>query len=149
MLKNRYRYHRGTAGLEAGGFGFHESAPDSVGEADPNRRFKEDFEKYKYYLPSYSYIGWNLRKPYFSDRRVRQAMTMLMDRETFLTKILFDWARLFRVPFMSTVPNTTRTSNPILTIRLPRQPSSKHPVGRTTMGMVFWIRTECLFLSSF
>ncbi|MCM3874922.1 MAG: ABC transporter substrate-binding protein [Thermoanaerobaculia bacterium] len=31
---------------------------------------------------SYSYIGWNNRLPIFSDRRVRRALTMLVDRES-------------------------------------------------------------------
>jgi peptide/nickel transport system substrate-binding protein len=53
------------------------------------RRFNENFQKLSYYLPSYSYIGWNMRKPIFSDKRVRRAMTMLVDRELFLKKILF------------------------------------------------------------
>jgi peptide/nickel transport system substrate-binding protein len=53
------------------------------------RRFERDFEKHSYYLPRYSYIGWNLRKPYFSDSRVRRAMTMLVDRRGFLEKILY------------------------------------------------------------
>jgi len=54
-----------------------------------SRRFNENFLKLKYYTPSYSYIGWNQRKPLFSDRRVRLAMTLMMDRETILKKILF------------------------------------------------------------
>ncbi len=54
-----------------------------------SRRFNENFLKLKYYTPSYSYIGWNQRKPLFSDRRVRLAMTLMMDRETILKEILF------------------------------------------------------------
>lgn len=54
-----------------------------------SRRFEENFVKLKYYLPSYSYIGWNMRRPHFSDPRVRTAMTMLLDRETILERILF------------------------------------------------------------
>ena len=54
-----------------------------------SKRFQENFEKLKYYLPSYSYVGWNNRRPLFSDRRVRRAMTMLIDRETILKRILF------------------------------------------------------------
>ncbi len=53
------------------------------------KRFEEHFQKLKYPLPSYSYIGWNMRRPMFADRRVRLAMTLLMDRETILKKLLF------------------------------------------------------------
>ncbi|NLJ28868.1 peptide-binding protein [Desulforhabdus amnigena] len=53
------------------------------------KRFEQNYRKIKYYLPSYSYIGWNLRKPLFADRKVRQAMTLLVNRETILKRILF------------------------------------------------------------
>jgi len=51
--------------------------------------FTKRFEKYRYWLPNYSYIAWNMRKPYFDDRRVRIAMTMLLDRKTILKELLF------------------------------------------------------------
>jgi peptide/nickel transport system substrate-binding protein len=54
-----------------------------------SNRFAANYRKLKYYTPSYSYIGWNLRKPLFSDKRVRRAMTLMTDRETILNKILF------------------------------------------------------------
>jgi len=54
-----------------------------------SKRFNESFEKLSYYQPSYSYIGWNMRRPIFSDKRVRRAMTMLVDRELFVKKVLF------------------------------------------------------------
>jgi peptide/nickel transport system substrate-binding protein len=54
-----------------------------------SKRFNENYRKLKYYTPSYTYIGWNQRKPIFSDRRIRLAMTLMMDRETILKKILF------------------------------------------------------------
>jgi len=53
------------------------------------KRFEANFQKLKYYLPSYSYIGWNLRSPLFKDARVRRAMTLLVDREAILHEILF------------------------------------------------------------
>lgn len=45
--------------------------------------FLEKFQKVSYVVPAYSYIGWNNDKPYFSDKRVRQAMTMLIDRDSY------------------------------------------------------------------
>ncbi|MCF7825907.1 MAG: hypothetical protein K9N29_04590, partial [Candidatus Marinimicrobia bacterium] len=36
--------------------------------------FLEKFQKVSYVVPAYSYVGWNNAKPYFSDKRVRQAM---------------------------------------------------------------------------
>ena len=51
--------------------------------------FASRFDKYRYYLPNYFYIGWNMRKPLFSDGRVRIAMTMLINRKEILEKIHF------------------------------------------------------------
>jgi peptide/nickel transport system substrate-binding protein len=51
-------------------------------------RFAQAFTKHRFYLPNYSFIGWNLRSPLFADRRVRQAMTMLVNRQAILEKIL-------------------------------------------------------------
>lgn len=43
--------------------------------------FLEKFQKVSYVNPAYHYVGWNNDKPYFSDKRVRQAMTMLIDKD--------------------------------------------------------------------
>lgn len=52
------------------------------------KKFNKEFTKHRYYLPNYSYIGWNMRNPLFSDKRVRRAMTMMVDRKEILDKIL-------------------------------------------------------------
>ncbi|MEA3364608.1 MAG: ABC transporter substrate-binding protein, partial [Candidatus Hydrogenedentes bacterium] len=44
-------------------------------------RFEAQFNKFSYYAPSYTWVGWNARKPQFSDKLVRRAMTMLLNRE--------------------------------------------------------------------
>jgi peptide/nickel transport system substrate-binding protein len=69
------------------------------------KRFQQDFQKLKYYLPSYSYIGWNLRRPLFQDRRVRQAMTMLVNREPILKKLLFGLGTIITGPFYVNSPD--------------------------------------------
>lgn len=78
-----------------------------------NRRFEENYRKLKYYLPSYSYIGWNMRKPPFSDRRVRQAMTRLIDRETILKKILFGLGTVVSGPFYINSPEYNAGIRPL------------------------------------
>jgi peptide/nickel transport system substrate-binding protein len=54
-----------------------------------SEKFLTNFYKLEYYTPNYSYIGWNIRRPVFADRRVRQALTMLIDREAILQKLMF------------------------------------------------------------
>jgi len=51
-------------------------------------RFRQRFKRRLYYTPYYNYIGWNMRRPPFSDRRVRLAMTHLVPREKILKHIL-------------------------------------------------------------
>ncbi len=45
--------------------------------------FLDRFQKVSYVVPAYSYVGWNNDRPYFKDKRVRQAMTMLIDRDNY------------------------------------------------------------------
>jgi peptide/nickel transport system substrate-binding protein len=57
--------------------------------------FTEHFDKKKYYgfsgyIGDIGYIGWNMRKPMFSDKRVRRALTMLLDRPTVLKQVYYD-----------------------------------------------------------
>jgi len=58
--------------------------------------FRRDFNRYYYYdgEGSYGYIGWNARRPYFADRRVRLAMTHLVDREGIRRNLLYGLAQI-------------------------------------------------------
>ena len=53
----------------------------------------------KYLLPSYTYIGYNQKNPLFRDKRVRRALTMLIDREKIRKDIYFDLAENVNGPF--------------------------------------------------
>ena len=48
-----------------------------------SEKFKENFYKLKYYFPKFSYIGWNADTDSFSDRRVRLAMTHVINRKQY------------------------------------------------------------------
>ncbi|OGQ49681.1 MAG: hypothetical protein A3I09_02750 [Deltaproteobacteria bacterium RIFCSPLOWO2_02_FULL_47_10] len=45
------------------------------------KEFNSRFNKHEYYLPICTFIGWNLERPFFKDRRVRTALTHLINRE--------------------------------------------------------------------
>ncbi len=64
-----------------------------------SEKFNRRFSKIQFYTPSYSYIGWNARKPFFKDRRVRRAMTMLVNRKEILEKLNFGLGELVTGPF--------------------------------------------------
>ena len=54
-----------------------------------SKHFNKLFRKYKYYPPNRYFIAWNHRKPYFSDKRVRRALTLLINRKEMLDKLFF------------------------------------------------------------
>ena len=54
-----------------------------------SQRFKQEFQTYEYYAPTYTYIGWNNDHPIFRDKRVRQAMTYFTDRRQIVKSVLF------------------------------------------------------------
>lgn len=65
--------------------------------ADPE--FQTRFRKVDYYFPGYNFVTYNCRSVWFSDKRVRKAMTLLFDRESVNTKIYSGYARLVSGPF--------------------------------------------------
>jgi peptide/nickel transport system substrate-binding protein len=77
-----------------------------------SKSFEEKFDKLSYFRPNYSFIGWNLRKPFFSDKLVRQAMTHLVDRELILQKILFDLGAVVTNPFYINSPEYNKSITP-------------------------------------
>ncbi len=63
--------------------------------------FTARFEKSRYlpYSNGYSYIGWNLRHPILRERRVRQALSMLIPRQKMLDAIMLGQAEIVTGPF--------------------------------------------------
>lgn len=62
-------------------------------------RFNKNFNKFKYLSPGFSYIGWNAKTPFFSDKRVRRAMTLMVNRQKLLDKINFGLGVIVESPF--------------------------------------------------
>src|SRR5262249_40834431 len=54
--------------------------PQQFREQTIGPAFQERFAKATYQIPQLAYIGWNEDRPFFADKRVRQALTMLIDR---------------------------------------------------------------------
>ena len=77
-----------------------------------SEKFKEQFAKYKYYTPGYSFIGWNMRRPYFKDRKVRRALTQLVDREAILRTLNFDLGQIVTGPFYVEGPDYNHDVQP-------------------------------------
>lgn len=74
--------------------------------------FQENFDKLSYFTPNYSYIGWNMTKPYFSDRQVRTALTYLVNRELILKEILYGLGEVVSNPFYINSPEYDKSIEP-------------------------------------
>ena len=74
--------------------------------------FKENFDKLSYFTPNYSYIGWNSKRPFFSDRLVRTALTHLVNRELILDKILYSLGAIVTNPFYINSPEYDKSIEP-------------------------------------
>jgi peptide/nickel transport system substrate-binding protein len=99
--------------LKSGSLDFMEALqPVQVVRGTDSERFKREFKKYEYYAPTYSYIGWNNDHTIFRDKRVRQAMTYLTNREQIVKSVLFGLGEvvnghiyLFRPEYDKTLPS--------------------------------------------
>ncbi|MFC1854043.1 peptide-binding protein, partial [candidate division CSSED10-310 bacterium] len=65
------------------------------------KHLHQNFQTLKFYTPSLTYIAWNSRadNKFFSDRRVRTAMTHALDRAAFVEKIEYNLAKIVSGPF--------------------------------------------------
>jgi peptide/nickel transport system substrate-binding protein len=61
-------------------------------------RFTSEFQKYEYFAPNFSYIGWNNDHPIFRDKRVRKAMTYFTNREQMVKTVLFGLGEVVEGP---------------------------------------------------
>jgi peptide/nickel transport system substrate-binding protein len=99
--------------LKKGGLDFAGLRPIQWVRQTDSERFNRRFAKYEFYTPGYSFIAWNMRRPYFSDRRVRRAMTMLVNREAILQKLNFGLGRIVTGPFYIESKDYNREIRPI------------------------------------
>lgn len=61
--------------------------------------FKRNFKKYRYPASAFTYIGYNLRKPFFADKRLRQALSYAIDKKEILSGVLLGAGQIANGPF--------------------------------------------------
>jgi ABC-type transport system substrate-binding protein len=64
-------------------------------------------------LSAYRYVGWNSERPYFSDKRVRRAMTMAFDRKRLLDNVWMGLGTLISGPFPPSTPYNDASIEPL------------------------------------
>lgn len=74
---------------------------EQFSEVSKDQKFLDEFRCLSYWDPTtgYSYIGWNEDRPFFKERSVRQALTMLVDRESINKHILKGLGHIISGPF--------------------------------------------------
>ncbi len=73
--------------------------PEQYKRQTDTPKFSKSYNKYECDDFVYTYIGWNLKRPMFADKRVRQALTMALDRKAMVDNILFGLGTLCTGPF--------------------------------------------------
>ncbi|MDO8462406.1 MAG: ABC transporter substrate-binding protein, partial [Deltaproteobacteria bacterium] len=99
--------------LKKGGLDFAGLRPIQWVKQTGSRHFNEQFQKMKYSTPGYSFIGWNNKSPYFADKRVRKAMTFLVNRKELMEKVNFGLGEITTGPFYTDSPDYDRSIIPI------------------------------------
>jgi peptide/nickel transport system substrate-binding protein len=61
--------------------------------------FKDNFAKYRYLTFAYSYLGYNLQDWKFKDRKVRQALTTAINRESIVQGVLLGLGKVTNAPY--------------------------------------------------
>ncbi|HDH10812.1 MAG TPA: peptide-binding protein [Nitrospirae bacterium] len=89
--------------LRAGGLDRMGLTPIQYKKQTDNEFFRKNFRKFRYPVPSYTYMGFNLRHPWFKDKRVRQAIAYAIDKEEIVDVVLFGLGRPATGPY---VPGT-------------------------------------------
>lgn len=74
-----------------------------------NTEQQPHLRKERLFYNAYTYIGWNNKNPLFTDKNVRKALTMLINREEILTSVMKNLTRFNDGPIMFTQPNYDST----------------------------------------
>lgn len=74
--------------LRSGGLDLMGLTPLQYARQTDNLAFKRRFEKYRYLDFSYTYLGFNLRRPLFQDVRVRQALAHALNKQELVDGVL-------------------------------------------------------------
>ena len=74
--------------LKAGGLDWMGLSPIQYKRQTDTEFFRRNFNKYKYLSFSYTYLGYNLRHPFFKDKRVRQAISYAIDKQEIIRGVL-------------------------------------------------------------
>ena len=85
--------------LQSGGLDFMGLTPIQYETQTDTPAFKRDFKKYRYLGFGYSYLGYNLERKLFQDKRVRQAISYAIDKQEIIDGVLLGLAKTATGPY--------------------------------------------------
>jgi len=85
--------------LKSGGLDMMTLTPVQYQRQTNTAEFLARFNKYRYPVPSYTYLGYNLKRRLFADKRVRQAITCAINKDELVHGVLFGLGQTGHVPF--------------------------------------------------
>ena len=87
--------------------------PIQYAQQTSGQQFESQFEKVLYNTTQYGYIVWNSERPFFKDKRVRRALTMLIDRKQIIETLRGGLAQLTESHFNPNSPDYNKNLQPI------------------------------------
>lgn len=87
--------------LRSGDIDYMEPTSEQFVEMSKDNSFKSDYQFISVWQPSeaYFFIGWNQARPFFKDKKVRMAMTHIIDRKLILDNLLSGNGKIVTGPF--------------------------------------------------
>ncbi|MFI4910786.1 MAG: peptide-binding protein [Sedimentisphaeraceae bacterium JB056] len=103
-----------VSAMRAGELDLVGTIPEQYIKLSKDPQLLKDYTPISYWKASggYTYIGWNMDTGFFNDRRVRQAMTMLIDRESIRDNIYKSLAKIVTGPFYHNSPQYNKEITP-------------------------------------
>jgi len=89
--------------LQAGGIDMMGLTPIQYTRQTDTEFFRKNFQKFRYPVFSYTYMGFNLKHPWFKDKRVREAIAHAIDKSEIVDVVLFGLGKPATGPY---VPDT-------------------------------------------
>jgi peptide/nickel transport system substrate-binding protein len=85
--------------LQAGGLDFMGMTPIQYTTQTDTPAFKKNFNKFRYIAFGYTYLGYNLKKELFKDKRVRQALSYAVNKQEIIDGVLLGLGQAASGPY--------------------------------------------------
>ncbi len=85
--------------LQTGSLDFMGLTPLQFDRQTDTPAFRRNYNKYRYLSFGYTYLGYNLRRPLFADKRVRQALAYAIDEQELIDGVLLGYGDVATGPY--------------------------------------------------